>query len=391
MKCLQKLCLALLMVSALVAPAYASPASDKFELQLAKAIQALDQHRMDDALAELDALLQVNPKFKLAQLIKGDLLMAYAGGIQSFGSADNASPDDIEDLRAEAVVRLQRVFDQTHTRAVPRYLWRLAPSQKYVLVADTDRSTMYVYENVRGQPRYVTDFYMTIGKLGPKKTVEGDQRTPIGVYYITAFKPNEELEDLYGNGAFPVNYPNEWDKRNDRTGYGIWIHGTPSNTYSRPPRASNGCMVVSNDDFDRLASYVEVGVTPVIVTSQMSWIDEYDLTDRDQLLRSIEQWRRDWESLNPRQYLSHYSYNFEAGKVNYRNWVSHKQDVNQGKEWVRVGISNLSIFTYPGYSNMAVVQFDQDYRSNNLNDKVYKRQYWMKKDNRWQIIYEGDA
>ena len=31
----------------------------------------------------------------------------------------------------------------------------------------------------------------------------------------------------------PSTIPNEWDKRHGRSGFGIWLHGTPSDTYSR--------------------------------------------------------------------------------------------------------------------------------------------------------------
>jgi murein L,D-transpeptidase YafK len=67
--------------------------------------------------------------------------------------------------------------------------------------------------------------------------------------------PQDKLTDFYGSGAFPINYPNEWDRIRGRNGYGIWLHGTPRDTYSRPPRASDGCIVLSNEDLD-LHSYV---------------------------------------------------------------------------------------------------------------------------------------
>jgi hypothetical protein len=40
---------------------------------------------------------------------------------------------------------------------------------------------------------------------------------------------------------------------------------------------------------------------------------------------------------------------------------------------------------------MVVVNFEQDYGSNNLSNRMKKRQYWIKQNNRWQIIYEGAA
>ncbi len=38
-----------------------------------------------------------------------------------------------------------------------------------------------------------------------------------------------------------------------------------------------------------------------------------------------------------------------------------------------------------------VVNFDQDYRSSNLSNVMRKRQYWIKDDGRWRILYEGGA
>ena len=32
----------------------------------------------------------------------------------------------------------------------------------------------------------VADYYASVGKLCTEKVVEGDQRTPLGVYYITS-------------------------------------------------------------------------------------------------------------------------------------------------------------------------------------------------------------
>jgi murein L,D-transpeptidase YafK len=110
---------------------------------------------------------------------------------------------------------------------------QLAPSQAHVILVDTARSRLFVFENHGGPPAYVTDFYISLGKNGVEKQREGDQKTPIGVYTVVSAK--EKLPDFYGTHAFPISYPNDWDKRNGRNGHGIWLHGTPSDTYSRPP------------------------------------------------------------------------------------------------------------------------------------------------------------
>ncbi len=376
----------------LVGMVHAAPDDSRTtEVKLAKSLIDIHNDRLDVAMNEVDSVLRVNPNYKLAQLVRGDLLMAKAGAISSFGSAPHAPGDKIQDLRDEARVRLQRAQSQLQTQYAPRYLWKLNDQQKYALVVDTSRSTMYVYENVKGVPRYVTDFYVTIGKLGTEKVSSGDQRTPIGVYFVRANLPKKQLSDIYGSGAFPFSYPNEWDKRNGRTGSGIWLHGTPSNTYSRPPRASNGCVVLNNEDLNRLAPYLQVGITPVIITNKMAWDNKQDEADRESLLHEIERWRRDWASLDTAAYLKHYAHNFSSEGDNYAAWAHQKEVVNAGKSWIKVNLSELSLFTYPDPPDMVVVDFVQDYKSSNLSNHMKKRQYWIKKDNRWQILYEGSA
>jgi len=65
--------------------------------------------------------------------------------------------------------------------------------------------------------------------------------------------------------------------------------------------------------------------------------------------------------------------------------------VNSGKQWIKVGTTNISMFRNPGKEEMVVVTFDQDYRSSNLSNVMKKRQYWMKEDGVWKIVYEGGA
>ncbi|MBK9161898.1 MAG: L,D-transpeptidase family protein [Nitrosomonadales bacterium] len=387
---MRTLAIPLLLCGLMTGIAHAAPDSQTTEARFARSLQAIQNSRIDIAMNEVDNLLRVNPNFKLAQLVKGDLLMAHAGAISSFGSAANAPRDKIKDLQDEARARLLRAQSQP-VKLAPRYLWQLAANQKYALVVDTSRSTLYVYENVGGEPRYVSDYYVTIGKLGTEKVYEGDQRTPIGVYFVKANLPRKQLADMYGSGAYPLNYPNEWDRKNKRGGSGIWLHGTPSDTYSRPPRASNGCIVLANADLDKLAPYLQVGVTPVIIANKIDWRNEHDQSGRASLLQEVERWRRDWASLDTGAYLEHYARDFSSDGMDYAAWVKHKQAVNSRKSWVKVDIDDISIFTYPDRPDMAVVNFEQGYESDNLSNRMKKRQYWIRQNNRWRILYEGAA
>ena len=296
----------------------------------------------------------------------------------------------MEDLRDEARARLQRVQQAPITLA-PKYLWQLDDTQRYAVVVDASTSTLYLYENVNGEARYVADFYISIGKEGAEKKAEGDQKTPLGVYFVRSRLAKQQLTDFYGSGAFPLSYPNEWDIRQNRKGHGIWLHGTPANTYSRAPRSSNGCVVLSNEDLDKIGKVLQVGITPFIITSEMRWSDASDQAERTALMQSLEHWRTDWASLDTDAYLRHYARDFTSSGADLSAWSQQKKRVNSGKQWIKVDLRNVSIFSYPDQPDMVVVNFEQDYSSNNLSNRMKKRQYWIKRDNRWQIIHEGAA
>jgi len=348
--------------------------------------------QLDAALQNIEELIRVTPNFRLAHLIKGDLLLARARPIETIGAAPNVPDANIEGLRAEALARVRAYRERPPEDRVPRYLLQLHDDQRYALVVDTRRSRLYLYQNDAGTPRFVADYYVSSGKNGPQKVREGDEKTPIGVYHITASLPRQKLSDFYGIGAFPINYPNEWDRIQGRNGHGIWLHGTPSNTYSRPPRSSNGCVVLSNSDLGEIAQKLQVGVTPVIISEEVEWLSVGDWTrERNSLGRELEQWRADWESLDTDRYLAHYSANFSAPNTDLDRWSRHKRQVNGGKTWIKVKVSGLSMFEVPGQAGLVSVSFEQEYQSSNLSNTVRKRQYWLREGQGWRIIYEGTA
>jgi murein L,D-transpeptidase YafK len=200
------------------------------------------------------------------------------------------------------------------------------------------------------------------------------------------------LPDLYGAGALPINYPNARDKRKQRTGDGIWIHGTPCYTYNRSPWASNGCIVLSNPDFLHIGNFIKPEIsTPVVVAEQVNWIShEQWLAERQQVMQLLSGWIFDWESLDHERYSSHYSRTeLDAYGRDFKARDGHKRWVNRDKKWVKIRYSKLNIFNYPGEQDLILMQFAQNYRSNNLNTDAQKELYWRKHGDDWQIVQEN--
>ena len=371
-------------------PATGAPA--RADVQLEKVFATLRSSGINAALAEVNGILARYPNFRLAHLVHGDLLLARARPIAALGNTKHVNPERLEELRTEALARLRARQAHPAQNMVPRYLLRVAPQTRNAIVIDAGRSRVYVFENANGGFRMVDDYYTTIGKRGFAKEREGDKKTPIGVYRVVSYIPGKKLPDLYGWGAFPIDYPNEWDRLRGRTGYGIWLHGVPSDTYARAPQASDGCVALANPDIAVLSKLVQTGETPVVIADRIEWVPQERLaSERDAFLKSLEAWRTDWESRDAGRYLANYAKEFRSAGMDLAAWSAHKRRVNAGKAWIKVSIENLDVFRSPGAPDLISVSFEQDYRSSNLSQRTRKRQYWVMEDGRWKIAYEAPA
>jgi len=368
---------------------------DRYEDELIKSIDSLSQQQLDPALERIEKLVNNNPKFKLAQLIYADLLIAKAQPLNDFGARAKATTKALNELRSEAKQRWSHYDSPPNKKLIPASIIKLSDNTEHTVVVELDRSRLYIFKNDNGTPKLVKDYYATIGKKGAGKYVEGDNKTPIGVYNVTRFIADSKLPDLYGSGAFPLDYPNKWDRRLGRTGHGIWLHGTPTSTYSRPPLSSEGCVALSNDDFTNLRSFIDIRRSPVVITRNINWLTPDDWKKQQQEYTGLlNSWVKDWESLNSERYLSHYSKDkFRSGKKTYQWWSTHKTKVNAKKSFINVKLDDVSMFRYPGVENMLEFSFQQNYQSSNYNKVANKRLYWQRSNNdqQWEIIYEGPA
>ena len=362
------------------------------ERLLVNAVDALEAGRIDDAQEHLQELVAYRPDFRLAQLVYADLLTARTRPLARFGSLGTAH-DNLEALKDEALRRLARFRDGPEGGRLPDNLILPSDDQKHVIAVDTRASRLYLFANENGRLQLRTDYYVSSGKNGPFKLREGDQKTPVGVYFITGWISPAKLPDFFGAGALPVNYPNEWDLRRGRTGYGIWIHGVPSDTYSRTPQASDGCMALANNDLEMMWRLIPDPEVPVLISDGIRWV-ERSLVDvrRGEVKTVIDAWRRDWESLDFERYSENYSKDFMSDGRTRAEWLRYKRRINAAKTFIRVDLTNLSTFGYQGEAEMLVVTFEQDYRSSNFQDRAKKRQYWRREaDGRWRILFEGEA
>ncbi|MCY4303972.1 MAG: L,D-transpeptidase family protein [Aestuariivita sp.] len=107
------------------------------------------------------------------------------------------------------------------------------------------------------------NFDLGFNPIGGKR-VEGDGKTPEGVYYINRRNPNSNFHLSLG-----ISYPNDEDVKNAQAlgkdpGGDIFIHGQPNSTNVTREDWTEGCIAVSNDDIEEIYRVVKTG-TPIII------------------------------------------------------------------------------------------------------------------------------
>jgi hypothetical protein len=353
------------------------------------------RQRLDNALQLTEALLRQHPNYRLANLIKGDLLLAKNQPIQTFGALSGAPADKVADLRAEAIVRLKAYRDKPPADFVPRYLLQMQPDQRYAIVVDTKRSRLYLYENDRSQAAdraFVADYYVTQGKLGADKFVEGDKKTPVGVYHVTANLPSQKLADLYGSGAFRSTTRTNGTSARDAMAAASGCTARRPTPF-RPPAARLRRLRGADQPGSRRGRQEPAGrpdtghhqpVGRVAVARRL-------VKERNELNKTIENLARRLGKPRHRPLPEPLLEALQGRRPEFQEFAAQKKQVNASKEWIKVKVDNLSVFRNPGKEEVVVVTFEQDYRSNNLDNQMKKRQYWLREDGQWKIIYEGSA
>ena len=365
------------------------------ESLLMRSLELISNEKLDQASKVIDELIVLAPNFKLAHLIRGDILTAYSMSIDNFGgSAVEINSNKVKELKKEAQRRIKGYLILNKNNELPKFNILPAEKDKYLIYVDMDSSRLFVFENNNGEYFYLSDYYVSIGKNGYGKRFEGDKKTPFGTYFIQR-KIQRQLIDFYGDGAYPLNYPNEYDKINKFTGSGIWIHGTPKSTYSRPPEASDGCIVLSNSDLVEIKNILNTTGTPIILSNlsitKLSLRTKNEIKkDQERILNSIEKWKKSWVSKNFSEYLNFYSNDAIYNNATYKKWTQNKKNVFKKSKNITISLSNISIYEYPSdQEQLRIVFFNQAYRSNLITNITKKKQIWKEENEEWKIIYEG--
>ena len=266
----------------------------------------------------------------------------------------------------------------------------------HVIIVEKSTHKLYLYENAASYPKLIKTYQIATGKKPGNKTSSGDFRTPEGVYYFTDFISHNELlkklgkeGEIYGIGAFVMNYPNPFDNQEKKSGGGIWLHSTNDETRIDKGLDSRGCVVAANNDLKEIAQFVELDKTNIVIVHDVHFLrEETWKKSRDGIQKTLDGWANAWRKKDFQEYLSYYDpADFkDPVRGNFPKFKKYKQAVFSNPGFPEINLYDVSMVQGDSY---AVVTFTQKYKSNTINDTGKKLLYMRKDDGyEWKIIAE---
>jgi len=271
-------------------------------------------------------------------------------------------------------------------------VWAMAG--EYALIGEKESKLLHLFKFQDDRFALVKSYPCIIGANGEDKKKAGDFATPKGSYFTLRYTPGSALPEIYGEGAFVLNYPNFLDRKDSKNGAGIWIHGhVPGKVIGAGDLVNTkGCIAVSNDNIKELKTLLKPGGTPVSIVDTVTFVKEESRKESLQEIRNfMDAWRKAWESGDTGKYLSHYSKDFiNSEGMNFEAFRRHKERVNSGKKFIRVNMDQMAIIMpQEREGQVAVVRFIQKYRSNNFEADSKKLFYLKKGQKGWAIFGES--
>jgi murein L,D-transpeptidase YafK len=151
-----------------------------------------------------------------------------------------------------------------------------------------------------------------------------------------------------------------------RTGFDIMLHATDTPERLKQDYDSEGCIVVENDQIREIGSYIRVGLTPILVFSELT--EKYLKPGLDDRMKGFFNfWIHAWESRDIDQYISFYHSDFSAQGMSREEWRRYKSQLNSKYSSISIGPEDVRYYSHPKYS---MITFTQNYLSRLHSGKV---------------------
>jgi len=283
------------------------------------------------------------------------------------------------------------VAQQTGT--VPAYFLQLPASVATVLIAETDNSTLHRYVVTQQGTKFADGSYMSVGQNGVSKRRAWDRRTPLGIYFVNEQLDTSKLHKRYGPVAFPLDFPNAWDRLSGRSGDGIWIHGVAVGGDRRPPLDTDGCIALPNEELLAVSDLLTPLVTPVIITRNIRWISRQELLFlRERLLSALDAWVGSYLSGDMHSYLALYDDDFQHRGMNKDEWSAYRLQTIGTAKVRNFFLEDVLLLADPEKDGLYLSRFRQTITDAANRVVTVKRLYWRESaDGTLRIVAEDNG
>jgi len=223
---------------------------------------------------------------------------------------------------------------------------------------------------------------MSIGQGGTGKERSGDRRTPLGIYFVTEQLDTSRLHDKYGVTAFPLDYPNAWDRHLGRTGDGIWVHGVDPRGGTRPPLDTDGCIALPNERLLALEPSFSANVTPVLIAAELAWDEPGAVAAaRIALEQAVLHWADRLEQGDMYAWLNYYDDTFRHWGMNKEEWSAFSLETVGQRRIVEVTVSDLLLLADPVEDGLYLSRFRLEISEGESHKVTFmRRMYWRRSE-----------
>lgn len=259
-------------------------------------------------------------------------------------------------------------------------------SKKYVIVAQKGARELSLYKVLDKDYELLLKENVIVGEIEGDKQIEGDLKTPTGVYELT--QKLTKLDQFYGPLALVTNYPNTFDRTLNKKGHGIWIHGMPLNEDRE--EYTKGCIALDNPQLLELDGQIDIKDSFLLISEDE--IQKASKEDISSVLTFIFKWRDSWKRSDIEEYLTYYDDSFRRfDGMQIDKFSKYKKRIFAKKEKKRIVFTNINIAPYPNSldKQMFKVVMDQDYKTKYYKYVGKKELFLELKDGEIKILAEG--
>ena len=233
---------------------------------------------------------------------------------------------------------------------------------KDVMVCDKNATQFVLFRYRTGTLERISEYNATVGEIRGDKQEEGDLRTPVGVYDLTS--KLKEVDPFYGPFAYVTSYPNLLDKKMDKNGHGIWVHGFPLNG-DRTDR-TKGCIALKNHNLTDLDQHLDYKHSILMVNE--AGVMKAKKEEIARIIAMLYRWRNAWKNGDIEAYLSFYHPEFTRyDGMKRKQFVAMKRYLFNRVEKKEILVRNLEVIPYPNSYGKKLyrVRFHESYRAPN--------------------------